>query len=189
MNQLASTLSSLVSQFMKEKAGGLDFAFLGHSLGSAICFEVAKHVLKEGQVSSRLKHLFLCASKSPSVSYTLTTKRPIDLTAEEVKQVLERLGGTPKEILENKEMMEIISPYIQSDFQLSYDYKYDGTVLEVPTTYIGGKKDGISLEAQQSWKECFSSSFQLHWIDEDHFFITKKEDQLLQIVKQVLEKL
>ncbi len=86
------------------------FAFFGHSLGSRISYELAFQLLDAGLPTPR--KIFASASRAP---HCTSTKRHLHgLPHDEFIAELRDLNGTPKEILENKELMELLVPLLRT---------------------------------------------------------------------------
>ena len=89
--ELAPKLSKLINEFTKkEKYRNCEIYFLGHSLGSLVCYQVACEMF-----SSEMKlpkKLFLMAKSNPKNKIKVS-KDPKTYTTEDVKNLLENLGG------------------------------------------------------------------------------------------------
>src|SRR5437763_15337105 len=108
-------LSPLVRAAAQALAPHLDkpFAFFGHSMGALICFELARHLRKDG--GPQPVHLFVSGRCGPQ-----TPREPFagDLPDSEFQEMLRRYNGTPEEVLENRELMELLLPAVRADFAL-----------------------------------------------------------------------
>jgi len=179
----ARPLAAAISQGL---AGHIDkpFAFFGHSMGAILSFEIA-HLLKR-RCGVEPVHLFISGRRAPQLpnkdhaTYTLPDQEFI----EEVR----RLNGTPVEVLENPELMELIRPILRADFQLCQTYQYaEREPLSCPITVFGGLGDNdVSREQMDCWREHTTASFSLRMLPGDHFFLHTSESTLLQVISREL---
>ncbi|MEO0969749.1 MAG: thioesterase II family protein [Cyanobacteria bacterium J06639_18] len=156
------------------------FAFLGYSMGSLIAFELARSLRRDCKLSP--EHLFVCGRRAPQIT---PTKKPIhELPESEFLQELRCLGGTPEEILANKELMALLIPTLRADFAVleTYNY-YDEPPLNFPITALGGLEDTeASREELAAWSSQTNADFNLHILPGDHFFLNSSRSRLLQII-------
>ncbi|OCQ97730.1 putative thioesterase [Nostoc sp. MBR 210] len=145
------------------------FAFFGHSMGALISAALACHLAEE--YNKQPSHLFVSASRAPQIPLS---KPPIHTLAEhEFKQKLRRLNGTPASVLDNDELMQLLTPILRADFTLSETYLYSQEIpLECPITAFGGLEDQeVSIQELEAWRSLTKNSFQLELFPGDHFFI------------------
>ena len=159
------------------------FAFFGHSLGALICFELARFLRREyGKVPV---HLFVSGRQAPHIPEL----SPIySLPDPKFLQALSRLNGTPKEVLENAEMMKMLIPIIRADLAIDETYIYTSELsLESPITAFGGWQDPETcLEDIKAWQEHTSGSFSIKMFPGDHFFINTERSLLLSVMTSKL---
>ncbi|THB81880.1 thioesterase, partial [Pantoea allii] len=149
------------------------FAFFGHSLGALISFEVARMFQKRGL---RLPvHLFVSSCNPPSLIREGRLIR--NLTDQALIDILRNYDGTPPEILENQELMQLLLPAIRADFTLVDHYKYvPRNPLNLSLTAVSGSNDKlINPLTITAWEDEISQSFTHKWLDGGHFY-SKKEN-------------
>lgn len=162
------------------------FAFFGHSLGAALAFEVTRRLLDAGAPQPR--HLFVSGRPAPRVP---DEDDPIhDLPTDEFVVELRRYSGTPEEVLQNRELMELLEPLLRADFAVSETYRYEplDEPLPVPVTVLGGVKDeDVPPEDLEPWRLETRGPFQKHLLDGGHFFLHERRDEVLRIVSRELQ--
>lgn len=154
------------------------FAFFGHSMGGLLSFELARHLRKE--YGKKPFHLFVSASRAPQIP---SPKPPIHALSEtEFKQELRRLNGTHASVLENTELMQLLTPILRADFAVLETYVYtQEPPLECPITAFGGLEDQeVNLQELEGWRSLSKNSFQLEMFSGDHFFIHSARSLLLE---------
>lgn len=163
-------------------------AFFGHSMGSIIAYELAQHLKQTAGVS--LCHLFVSGRGAPHLPRRST---PIyNLPEMEFLEELRQLNGTPEEVFDDRELLQLLIPLLRADFELIETYRFAGhSPLECPITAIGGLSDvEITREDIEAWSDHTASDFSAHMLPGDHFFIGQSEAFLLQIViRQLYNKL
>lgn len=164
----------------------LPFAFFGHSMGALISFELARH-LRRLHLPSPV-HLFLSGRCAPQAG--IREKVTYNLTANEFAEELRRLNGTPREVLENQELMDLMIPLLRADFEICQTYRYtQEPALDCPITAFGGLYDrDVSEEMIAAWKKQTTGSFRLCMMPGDHFFVHSAQDQILGVVSQQCTK-
>ena len=164
-----------------------EFAFYGHSMGAVIAFELARELRRRGIGQPR--HLFVSGRQAPQLSDI----DPITYNLPEPEFIAElrRLNGTPQEVLDHAELMELMLPILRADFELIQTYDYtDGAPLECPIDVYGGAEDHeVPRDVLAGWREQTSAAFALHILPGDHFFIRSSQNQLLQMVASELLKI
>jgi surfactin synthase thioesterase subunit len=163
------------------------FAFYGHSLGALLSFELARELRRKFGVLPM--HLFVSGRVAPNAP---RVRPPIHaLPQAEFLDELRRLNGTPKEVLDTPELLELIVPILRADFGLNEKYQYvSEDPLECPITAIGGLDDDSTNDSGlEAWREHTSAAFQLRMMQGDHFFINTAKVELLSMLSRDLQRL
>lgn len=161
----------------------LPFAFFGHSLGALISFELAYFLQQE--YNKIPVHLIVSGRQAPSIP---ERSPKYHLPAADLVTELKRLGGTPKEILENEELLELLLPIIKADLKMdeTYDYRVLKT-LSCPMTIFGGKEDPETTnEDLTAWQKHTNNLFSLEMFSGDHFFINSSRKLLLNKISEIM---
>ncbi len=160
------------------------FAFFGHSMGALVSFEFARRLQREEQPGPF--QLFVSGCSAPHVK--LFKEPTYDLPEPEFIAELRRLQGTPGEVLDNAELMQLMMPIIRADFKASQTYKYDpGPPLECSIRAFGGLKDEmVPREKVEAWSEHTRGSFRAQMLPGDHFFLNTSQSLLTRIIAQEL---
>ena len=163
------------------------FAFMGHSMGGMIAFELSR--LLRDRYGIEPLQLFISGRRAPHVPETdsPTYDLPEDLFIEEVR----RLNGTPREVLEHPELMEMMIPILRADFSIcqTYEFRRDRP-LGCPMAVFGGVEDTeVSREQLEAWREHTTGPFSLRLFPGDHFFVQTQQQLFLRALSQELIKL
>jgi medium-chain acyl-[acyl-carrier-protein] hydrolase len=163
------------------------FVFFGHSMGAIINFELARHLRKEYGLSPL--HLFVSGRRAPQVP----PREPVthDLPEPEFLRELSRLNGTPIEVLQDLELMQLVLPILRADFALCETYTYvDEPPLDCPISAFGGLRDRrVTRQDLEDWRAQTSSSYLLRMLPGDHFFLNTCQPLLLGLLTRELLQL
>lgn len=179
MEKPIADLAQLVEAMHRELRPHLDkpFAFYGHSNGGLMAFEMARTLRREG--GPMPLHLFVGGRPAPQLPIR---EEPIhQLPHDEFIAALRRFAGTPEEILQNEEIMELIMPLLRADFCLGETYHYvPEPPLDLPISAYGGVGD-VEVEEDEvaAWREQTSGRFQMKMFPGDHFFINGNRAEVL----------
>lgn len=160
------------------------FAFFGHSMGALIAFELARLLRRERAVQP--VRLFISGRRAPQCPSTELILH--DLPEAEFKEQLRRLNGTPQEVLEHPELMELMTPLLRADFSMveTYQYLHDAP-LDCPINAFGGLQDvDVDRASLEAWRDQTTSTFKLHMMPGDHFFLHSTQSLLLRVIAHEL---
>ncbi|MGB8509762.1 MAG: thioesterase II family protein [Pyrinomonadaceae bacterium] len=163
------------------------FAFFGHSMGALMSFELARLLRREGRPAPA--RIFVSARRAPQIP---DIEPPTyNLPEDEFIAELRRLNGTPQEVLEHNELLQLMLPILRADFSVCQTYGYvPEPPLDVGITAYGGVEDkDVSREQLEAWGQQTGSDFNLRMMPGDHFFIHSSQAQLLQSLSQELHGL
>jgi len=163
------------------------YGIFGHSMGSLLAFELMHRLQKAGE------QLPACAFLSgrnpphvpiPEMFHTLPDEAFIDK--------LKALNGTPAEVFEHEELMQLFLPIIRNDFKLAETYRYvEGRApLRCPFVVFHGTRDSFTTAATvQQWAIHTSGGLQIHELDGGHFFLHDHLPQLGAVIRDALIRL
>lgn len=164
----------------------IPFAFFGHSMGGLLAFELTRHLRAEA--GPHPWHLFISGRRAPQVADD--TPHTYNLPEAEFIEELARLNGTPREVLENEELMHLMIPILRSDFSVCQTYEYvPGPPLDCPISLFGGIRDiDVTREHLEAWRELTVADTTLRMFPGDHFFIHAEQRAFLHVLSQELMK-
>lgn len=181
---LFTRLEPLVEAISEAIAPWLDrpFAFFGHSMGALISFELARRLRADHGLLPC--HLFLSARSAPQLP---VLQSPIHgLPDSAFIEELRHFNGTPAQILDEPEILELMIPVLRADFAVCETYRYRREeALNCAMTVFGGDRDRwSSKEALEAWQIHVSGEFKLHMFPGDHFYMNTVRDSLLDRVNE-----
>lgn len=184
--QPITEISSLVEGIHQAFQLFLDkpFAFFGHSMGALIAFELTR-LLRQNNLPQPFT-LFVSACGAPHIP---NPHKPIHSLPEAgFIKALGDLNGTPMELLNNAELMELVLPALRADFQVVENYHFVMEApLQSPIIAFGGLDDlRISRERLEGWAFQTSASFSSEYFRGDHFFINQADKLVISSIAEEL---
>lgn len=177
--------AELVKQLCAELAPRVErpYALFGHSLGGMLAYELAQGLIARGARAPSA--LFIAAAPGPS-AWPARTRGPI-LSDRDLRHELERRGGTPPEIFEHPELLELVLPVVRADFTLCDAESPAGLPkLPCPIHVHAGTRDDVTIEQLTAWQQVTSAEYSLSWLDADHFF---PRSHAVQLAAAIVHKL
>jgi medium-chain acyl-[acyl-carrier-protein] hydrolase len=159
------------------------FAFLGHSMGALLSFELTRR-LRQNRYPTPVK-LWLSSHRAPQLR---DRNSPIHaLPDSALLRELRRYNGTPVAVLDHTELMQLLLPAIRADFAVLETYCYTAAApLACPIAAVGGLQDHtVCAQDLAAWQAQTSGIFSLQLFAGDHFFLYSS-DPLLQFLRQDL---
>ncbi|EGO65793.1 thioesterase II family protein [Acetonema longum] len=181
-----SSMSPLIDALAGALLPELDvpFAFFGHSLGALISFELSRR-LQEKDLHP--VHLFVSGYRAPTLA---RIKPPMHLLPD--AEFIERLrtyNGTPEEVLQNSDLMNVLLPILRADFALHETYTYAAHMpLACPISALGGTEDpDVKYQDLAAWQEQTSGNFKILLFPGDHFYIHNNAAGLMEVISRAVK--
>jgi medium-chain acyl-[acyl-carrier-protein] hydrolase len=165
----------------------LPFLFFGHSMGAAIGYELSRELRRRGRTLPL--HLFVSGRRAPHLT---AREEPIHALPEpEFIEKLRELNGTPEEVLQHQELMQLLIPLLRADFGVNEEYAYTPEEpLEVGISAFGGLGDAdVTREDVMAWQEHTKGRFRARMLPGDHFFINSQKAVVLEAVTRDLAEI
>lgn len=164
------------------------FGVFGHSMGALIGIELAHAIRARHQRTP----VWFGASGSKAPSRRERDLKWLDCPEEALLDELRSLHGTPPELLENRELLEMLLPALRADFHLcgSYDPQRRAP-LDCPLLALGGTDDDDVSPPQENltaWSLETSGSCRVEMLNGDHFFIHTQQDAVIALVVDSLSE-
>jgi len=185
MDRLVEGIAEGILPYLQTKP----FAFFGHSMGATVSFELAQYLKRVHGLEPA--HLFVSGRIAPHAAHS---RRPIHALPEnEFVEEITILGGTPQEVLENEDLMQLVLPLLRADFEIVETYKQSS---EEPlncglTALSGSGDDRATAEVMTEWGRYTRSTFEQHTFEGGHFFLhaDQAQQQVVQTVGTELASL
>lgn len=127
-------LAELYKEGLKERVNR-PFVLFGHSMGGLVTYRLTQMLEKEG---IKPEAVVISAIQPPQTKRQILTH----LSDEDFVQHIAEMGGIPKELLENKPMMDYFTPSLRADYQALETFQHkDKTLIESPVYLFNGRQD------------------------------------------------
>ncbi|MFJ9696986.1 thioesterase II family protein [Kitasatospora sp. NPDC101183] len=153
--------------------------FFGHSMGSAVAFEVAARFAAEGL--SAPEHLFVSAGRAPSLPRATDVHRQGD---DALLEEITALGGTDRGILAVPALRQVILPSLRADFTAIETYLCaPGATVPVPITGLVGETDpNATVEHVGAWAGHTTGGFDLRVFPGGHFYVAEQVEAVTELI-------
>ena len=176
----------LAQLIAREVAGHLrdadrPFVLFGHSAGALIAYEVAWRL-----GDARPAQVVVAASPPPDQHMDLS-----QATEDELLGALREWGGTPEELLGNREFVAALLPRLRADLSVAKScYRaWDETArLTAPVFAINGRDDASTGPGEAaSWARWTTGDFSTRTFEGDHYFPIQQAGRVISAIVELLE--
>jgi medium-chain acyl-[acyl-carrier-protein] hydrolase len=163
------------------------YVLAGHSLGATLALTVALGMRARGYPLPA--RLVLSGSPAPHLRDIDDPAHILDAAA--LVERLKTYEGTPRALLESRELLDLLLPTIRADFALVETWVVpDAAPLAVPLTVLGGSDDGsVARHEIEGWRMWTTRSCDVHWFSGGHFFVSSAHDRVVAVVRDALSQL
>ncbi|GAA2515686.1 thioesterase II family protein [Winogradskya humida] len=159
-------------------------AFLGHSMGATVAFEVAERMRTVAGIAPVA--LFASGRRAPSRHREEDTVHQRD--DDGLVRELATLSGTDQQILANPDLLEMILPAIRGDYTAAETYRWrPGPPLTCPIVALTGDNDPrVTLDEARAWAAHTTGGFDLRTFPGGHFYLTAHQPAITTLISQHL---
>ena len=103
------------------------------------------------------------------------------------REVME-LGGIPKELLEEPELLDMIFTLLRGDYKIAEMYSYieKNAPLDCNITILSAVNDEASREDIEAWKPHTREKCEIHYFEGGHFFLREEKEKVVNIINDKL---
>jgi len=177
LTSMSDVVAAVTAAVLADAHVDRPFALFGHSMGALVAYEVTREL--EGRRERAPAWLFVAGHGAPHLHRA--EPRIHDAPEEEFTARLRSLAGTPDEILERSDLMDVLLPLLRADFEVCETYEFRaGAPLSTPITAVGGLADTLTPRRHlEAWRDVTNGTFQLRLLPGGHFFLNERPDLLL----------
>lgn len=160
----------------------LPFAIFGHSMGAAIAFELARALRRRNRAAP--VRLIVSGGRAPHRPPRLA---PLAALPERpfLEAVQERYGCFSDEILQMREMLNLLLPILRADLAMFETYQcIEDAPLDCPISVFGGTGDTTVTEDELTdWRRHTTGAFDLCLLPGGHFFPQESREPVLRALE------
>lgn len=174
IEDVAKTLVPLIAPYAK-----VPLVLIGWSLGAKMAYELARQLQDELGIEAALVVAAACPSP----------QQPIQVGQFSAREYLERLKGTPKQVMDSPDMLNTLEPAIQGDLEMARHYQSD-QVIDAPILALEASEDEIvSPNRISGWQRYSRSDFSLRQIKGDHFALRQQVKEVCALIQETYQRL
>jgi surfactin synthase thioesterase subunit/glycosyltransferase involved in cell wall biosynthesis len=172
MAELAAALYESIGGYL-----GQPFAFFGHSMGAVVAFELARLLRRQNQPAPRV--LVVSGARAPQ--FRRGHVPPPEPSDGEFVEALRRLEGTPREVLDNPSLLQLILPALREDAAIYRNYIYsEEPPLDCPIRAYGGAEDpSVHRQHLEGWAAQTTAAFAMRVFPGGHFYLRTHRQEFL----------
>ncbi len=183
-NDFKEVLDDVYIQVTSQLKDTNNFMLYGHSMGGLLAYELANRI-KDNLYIEPL-HMFLSGRVPPHIE---KEEKLHLLPDDEFIEEIVKYGGLSKEIIEDRDMLDIFTPIIKTDYSVidTYEYTQRDTKLNCNISILNGydDKEVLASEAEQ-WKDYTNGSCSIYEFLGGHFFINDKYSDIVNIINKTV---
>ena len=165
-----------------QQTDSMDYIIYGHSLGAYLALTVT-HMLEKANRGPAC--LVVSGNAGPGVH---SGRERYLLDHEAFLDELKRLGGVPKEVLEDEELLDFVLPVLRADFELADKNYFDESAsVSAPIFVLMGSEEE-DVKDVGNWGKFTRSSFGYKIVKGGHFFIFDHPHEIARSIRLNYEK-
>lgn len=179
---LETSIDRLAELYKEGLIGQLNrpFILFGHSMGGLVVYRLTQLLEKEGIYPAAV---VISAIQPPQTKRQILTH----LSNEAFVQHIAEMGGIPKELLDNKPMMDYFTPSLRADYQALETFQHtDKSIIESPVYLFNGKQDKTCMEDANGWLK-WANTIERTDFDGGHMYINTHLECFAEHMKHVIE--
>jgi medium-chain acyl-[acyl-carrier-protein] hydrolase len=182
---VSAAVSEILDVVVALATDGVPMALYGHSMGGVLAYEVYAALTHEG--APEPLYLAVGATPSPLRQAKRAPRLPTRRTREDLVDVLRGYGGTPAEVFEQRDLLDVVLPVLEADLVLLDTHRpaLPPRPVRCPLLALAGARDPLVAVADVvAWRECAVRGFKHRVVDAGHFFLQSHVDPVLSLLEE-----
>jgi surfactin synthase thioesterase subunit len=158
--------------------------FFGHSNGALIAYELARELRRRS--AAKVQYIVLSSKPAPYCGRGSVCRHRLD--DEALIAELARFGGTPAELLDNRDFMMLMLPAIRADFALAETHHFAvDEKLDLPVELWWGREDPVVEPGEvQAWQRYLKRPATLRDFHGGHFYLQQSQAEVMPSLLEIL---
>lgn len=177
------TWEKLIENTLEQMLKCVDFSkkyiLFGHSMGARVAADIYNK-LTEMAIQRPQCLIFSGTEAFRSKSYDSILSAPV----KKFNQFFFKMGGIPKEVIQEVELLELVTGYLREDLMLlnQFSFHWEKSTVACPVLIFNGESEEKSeLEV---WKDLLGPNCEQTVFKGDHFFIRHNVREILAVIKK-----
>ncbi|MEU0480271.1 alpha/beta fold hydrolase [Streptosporangium sp. NPDC006013] len=164
------------------------YALFGHSMGSAVAWEVAHDLRRREALGPR--RLFVSGREAPGTATVGEVHRQSD---DLLCRELQRLGGTSDDVLADPDLRPVVLGCVRNDYRLIETYRpIPRPPLRCPIEVFTGEADPeltpqSGRDRAGGWADLTTARTEIHTFPGDHFYLGPRRQEVVTAVLRRLD--
>lgn len=178
---------TLIDKTLKQVLECVDFTkeyiLFGHSMGARVVADIYRKI--DAMAINQPKLLIFSGSEAfRAKNYESILTAPV----KKFNQFFFKLGGIPKEVIEEVELLELVTDYLREDLTLlnQFNFNRKKTKITCPVLIFNGTQEEKS--ELKEWTDLIGPNCQQMIFQGDHFFIRTNVQEILSVIKNKLNE-
>lgn len=166
-----------------EESVDFDYAFFGHSLGTILAYELMRKIQQNNYKEPI--HIFMSGRFPP---HKEELKYIHNLPDDQFIDEIIKLGGMPDTLVQNKEILDLFTPVLKSDYTAVETYKYtesDKWNFDI-SILMGNEDEEVKHYDFNEWTTYTNNKCNFFMFNGDHFFINDNITEITDIINKIL---
>lgn len=185
-DRIEDVIEDLATAIMDQLESNERYAIFGHSMGCLLAFETYYKLMEKGCHTPC--HMFFSGRYAPQSPRHKTSYHL--LPDEEFIKIVLSYGGNTREILDNKELLQLFLPILRADFKISEIFEYEEKSKKIASdiTVINGNNDrSVANFDMNDWSFHAGGKCEIRKVIGNHFFITEDPLYVVDIINHTLQ--
>lgn len=190
---LPTSLSTLADLLAKELAHRTRqrYAMFGYSMGALLAYEVVRRWTRARLPAPEVFFILGC---NPPNRLLENSERLHLLESGEFWKAVADLGGTPRELLDIPEALDLFEPVVRNDFRICENYNpTPGAPLACPAhVFIADRDATVDMQTASGWSAFMTGGVTLHTVSGSHMLertvLNSLPDRLLELWPNQLKR-
>lgn len=164
---------------------GKPYILFGHSMGGMMAYELVQELRRRG--AAEPVHLFVSGAPAPHRAAEIPPIYHLP-EPELVAEIQRRYRGLPAEVLQSRELLDLLLPRLRADLAVTGTYVWRSSPpLSCPITAFGGDSDEtVSPDMIDAWREHTAAAFRSRIFSGGHFFLSEHSPAILTALQQAV---
>ena len=130
--------------------------------------------------------IIIAASNPPHVIHAMGKKS--ELSDEDFIAFLQSIGGIPKALEQEKELLLYLLPLLRKDYKAVDTVTIEEELIQIPTHILYGKKDNLAPPQKlMEWQQYCRESIVYHELSSGHMFVKEQPHAAASVLETIIQ--